>query len=118
MGASAAALWSTISAAVSGSAAAGTAAGSAGAATTAAAVAEGAAGAGLGAAVAQGAAGAAVGAGLSALLAPKIPGVKGPTPMPDQSAIDAARKRSVVQQRQRAGRASTILSQGDGGTLG
>ena len=71
-----------------------------------------------GTAVAQGATAAAVGAGASALLAPKIPGVKGPTPMPDQSAIDAARKRSVVQQRQRAGRASTILSQGDGGTLG
>lgn len=72
----------------------------------------------IGAAAAQGTAGAVAGAALSKLLAPKIPGVKAPTPMPDQSAIDAASRRSVIQQRQRAGRQSTILSQGDGGTLG
>jgi len=117
MGASAAALWATISGTVASASAPVAIQGIGTVAATGTAVAEGA-GAGIGAALAQGAAGAAVGAGLSALLAPKIPGVKGPTPMPDQSAIDSARKRSVVQQRQRAGRASTILSQGDGGTLG
>lgn len=75
-------------------------------------------GAGLGTALAAGATSAAVGAGLSKLLAPKMPGAKEPTPMPDTSAIEAAKRRSLVQQRQRAGRSSTILSQGDSGTLG
>lgn len=101
----------------------GEAVGGAGAAGGAATAAEGAIGTGVGlgsvgTAAVQGVAGAVAGAGLSKLLAPKLPGVKQPTPMPDQSAIEAAKRRSVVQQRQRAGRDSTILTQGDGGTLG
>lgn len=73
---------------------------------------------GAGAAVASSVAGAATGAVLSKALAPGMPKQKEPTAMPDQSAIDAAKKRSVLQQRQRSGRESTILTTGDGGTLG
>lgn len=77
-----------------------------------------AAGTTAGQAVIAGTASSVVGAGLSAALAPDAPQPKGPTPMPDQSAIDQAKKRSLLLQRQRGGRESTILSQGDGGTLG
>jgi hypothetical protein len=74
--------------------------------------------AGTGAAVAGSAASAVAGAGISKLLAPKLPGVRPPTPIPDQSAIDEARQRSLVLQSQRAGRDSTILTQGNNDTLG
>lgn len=89
-----------------GAAAAGTAAGTAAAGTS------------LGTAAAYGAGTAVAGALAAKLLAPKIPGQKSPTPLPDQSAIDQAKRRSLLLQRQRAGRDSTILSQGDSDTLG
>jgi hypothetical protein len=59
-----------------------------------------------------------VGAGVNAALAPKMPGVKAPAAMPDQQSQDAARRRSVVEQMARRGRASTILSDPSGDTLG
>lgn len=68
-------------------------------------------------AVAAGAAGAAT----SAALAPSpsaAPAVKPPVPMPDQRAIATARRRSLAEQMTRRGRASTILSDNGGDTLG
>lgn len=64
-------------------------------------------------AVAAGAAGAAV----SSALAPSPPGIIPPKPMPDQRAVDTARRRSLQEQVQRRGRASTILTD-SGDTLG
>ncbi len=58
----------------------------------------------------QGVAAAGAGALVNKALAPKQPGEQPKTPLPDQGAIDAARKRSLTLQRQRSGRASTILS--------
>jgi len=72
----------------------------------------------VGTAVIAGGTSAAVGAGAAYALAPKVPGQKAATPLPNQSAIDEAKKRSVLLQRQRAGRESTILSQTAGDTLG
>lgn len=46
----------------------------------------------------------------NAALQPKLPGVKPPVAMPDQQAVEDARRRSVAQQLARRGRASTILS--------
>jgi hypothetical protein len=63
------------------------------------------------------AAAAATTAGVSALAAPKAPGLKGPVAMPDQNAIDQARRRSLADQMMRRGRASTILT-GAEDTLG
>ena len=60
----------------------------------------------------------AAGAGISAALAPKAPGVKAPVTMPDQTAIDQARRRSLVQQMARRGRASTIFTDTSGDALG
>lgn len=91
MGASAAAVISSI---LEGASAAGTAV----------------AGSAAGQAAISGAAAAGVGALGSKLLAPKQPGQQPKTPLPDQGAIDAARRRSLTLQRQRSGRASTILS--------
>lgn len=45
--------------------------------------------------------------------APKVsepPKIIPPTPLPDQSVIDMAKKKSIVAQQSRSGRASTILS--------
>jgi hypothetical protein len=56
-------------------------------------------------------------AGISALTAPKAPGVKAPVAMPGQQAIDDARRRSLADQMMRRGRASTILTDRDD-TLG
>lgn len=112
MGASAAAIWTAIGSAISGS---GAAAGTAAAAEGAAAAGTAAAGGGIGSAIAQGAAGAAVGAGLSKLMQPKIPGIKGPTAMPNPDELAIGAKQEMLRKRQ-SGRQSTILSQPE--TLG
>jgi hypothetical protein len=61
-------------------------------------------------AVQAGVASAVAGGVVSSVMQPKIPGVKAPAAMPDQNAIDAARRRSALDQMARRGRASTILS--------
>jgi hypothetical protein len=68
-------------------------------------------------AVQTGVASAVAGGVVSSVMRPKIPGVKAPAAMPDQNAIDAARRRSALDQMARHGRASTILSD-PGDTLG
>lgn len=62
---------------------------------------------------------AAAGALVTSMLAPKpkTPAVQAPTPMPGQNAGDAARRKSIMEQQSRQGRASTILTDG-GDTLG
>lgn len=102
MGASAAAVISTI---VSGASAAGSAV-------------AGAAGTAAGQAAIGGVASAAVGALGSKLLAPKPPGQQPKSALPDQASIEEARRRSLTAQRQRSGRASTILTANEGDTLG
>ena len=66
--------------------------------------------AGVGTALVSGAATAAAGAGIASLMAPKTPGVKPPVSMPDQQNQDVARRRALVEQMARQGRASTVLS--------
>lgn len=78
----------------------------------------GAAGTAAGQAAIGGAVTAGVGAIGAKLLAPKTPGAQPKAPLPDEGAIEAARRRSLSLQRQRSGRASTILTQNDGDTLG
>lgn len=69
-------------------------------------------------AVQAGVASAAAGAAVSYAMQPKMPGVKAPTAMPDQQSVDAARRRSAIEQLSRRGRAATILSDSSGDTLG
>lgn len=65
---------------------------------------------GVGTALTSAAVTGAAGAGVAALMAPKTPGVKAPVAMPDQQNVDVARRRALVEQMARQGRASTILS--------
>jgi hypothetical protein len=46
------------------------------------------------------------------------PSVTPPTPMPDEKMKNQAKRRSIVEQRQRMGRASTILTDTSNDTLG
>ncbi len=49
--------------------------------------------------------------------APKLPPIEPPTPMPDQTALDAARRRLVAKE-STGGYGSTLLSAGGRETLG
>lgn len=73
-------------------------------------------GTGIGGALATGAATAAGTAAVSSLLAPKRPDLPKPVAMPDAQAQEEARRRSIIEQTARRGRASTVLT--DSGTLG
>lgn len=58
---------------------------------------------------------------VSSLLAPKRPDLPKPTAMPDPLAQEEARKRSIIEQMARRGRASTIMTDAapdSGGKLG
>jgi hypothetical protein len=57
-------------------------------------------------------------AGVQSALAPKRPDLPVPLPMPDPVATEAARRKSLIDQISRRGRASTILSDNAAGTLG
>jgi hypothetical protein len=97
-----------------------TAASGAGAGYAGAAAAAGTAGAGGGLLGTLGteAASAAVSGVASSLLAPKRPDLPKPTAMPDPLAVEEARKRSLIEQMARRGRASTILTDSAGDKLG
>ena len=56
--------------------------------------------------------------GVQAALAPKRPDLPKPLPMPDPVAQEEERKRSIIEQLARRGRASTVLSDPGPGTLG
>jgi pyrroline-5-carboxylate reductase len=56
-------------------------------------------------------------AGISKLLAPSRPDLPNPVAMPDAQAQEEARKRSIIEQTARRGRASTVLTD-SAGTLG
>lgn len=66
--------------------------------------------AGVGSTILSAAATGAAGAAVGSILAPKIPGAKAPSPMPDPQAQDAARRRAIAEQIGRRGRQSTILT--------
>jgi hypothetical protein len=70
--------------------------------------------------IAQTALNAGITGGIDAALKPKPPQVPGVTPMPDLNSPEAlqARQTSIAEQMARRGRASTILTQPSGGTLG
>lgn len=56
---------------------------------------------------------------MASLFNPKMPKVKDPTPMADEKALDAARRRRQVSARQTSGQTSTQLSRsGQRETLG
>jgi len=61
--------------------------------------------------------GATVGA-VAALKGPKMPDMPGVVPMPDELALEAARRRKLAAEQTRIGQASTLLGGGAGGTLG
>lgn len=63
---------------------------------------------------------AAITSGISKLFnpTPERPSVPPVTPMPDPMALEEAKKKSIIDQLARRGRASTILSQPSGGKLG
>jgi len=46
---------------------------------------------------------------------PKTPAIPKPVPMPVQEDVDKAKKRSIIEQQQRSGRASTLLTSDDEG---
>lgn len=49
---------------------------------------------------------------------PKLPTVADPTPLPDEDATTAARRRKISSEQKKSGVASTILSSGSRETLG
>lgn len=106
-------------AAGAGTAAAGAGTAAAGAGTAAAATGTAAAAtSGIAATVAEGAA-LAAGASLAGkLLAPDVPEIGKPTPMPDPLDVQRAKERSIIQQMARRGRSASILTGTGGGTLG
>ena len=57
-------------------------------------------------------------AAISSLLAPKRPDLPKPLPMPDPLAQDAARKKALIEQIGRSGRASTVLTVDGGNASG
>lgn len=61
---------------------------------------------------------AAVTGGTQSLLAPKRPDLPKPLPMPDPQAQEEARRKAIIEQTSRRGRASTILTDAASGTLG
>lgn len=71
-----------------------------------------------GSSLVQGAGQAVGSAAVSSLLAPKMPALPKPTPMPDPQAQEAARKKSLLEQTARRGRASTILTDSASDKLG
>lgn len=62
----------------------------------------------------------AAGTVLSSALAPKpkTPAVAAPTRMPGSAEQDAAKRKSIMEQQQRQGRASTVLTDTSGDALG
>lgn len=100
--------------AAAGTAAAGTAAAAGGVAAAGTAA---AAGGGLLGTIGTAAATAAITAGVSKLLAPGRPDLPNPVAMPDAQAQEEARKRAIIEQTTRRGRASTVLTD-SAGTLG